>query len=95
MSPNANLTGVDGSDPRRPSDSQSHANTGANAASALVDIGVFDSTGKKVAGGKSTAVTIVPMDQAVAKFSIPSPANSLRLNPIHQRPFLKQPTLRF
>lgn len=47
------------------------ANTGANAASAFVDIGVFDSAGKKVAGGKSSAVQIVPMDQAVAKVSIP------------------------
>ena len=47
------------------------ANTGASAASAQVDIGVFDSAGKKVAGGTSTAVTIVPMDQTVAKISIP------------------------
>jgi beta-galactosidase len=47
------------------------ANTGANTASAFVDIGVFDSAGKKVAGGRSPAVKIVPMDHAVAKVSIP------------------------
>lgn len=47
------------------------ANTGSSAASALVDIGVFDAAGRKVAGGKSAAVKIVPMDQAVAKVSIP------------------------
>jgi len=47
------------------------ANTGANAASAFVEIGVFDSAGKKVAGGKSPASKIAPMDEAVAKVSIP------------------------
>lgn len=47
------------------------ANTGTNAAAAAVEIGVFDSAGKKVAGGKSAAVNLVPMDQAVAKVSIP------------------------
>lgn len=47
------------------------ANTGANTASAQVDIGVFDSAGKKVAGGRTAEVKIVPMDQGVAKVSIP------------------------
>jgi beta-galactosidase len=47
------------------------ANTGANAASAFVDIGVFDSAGRKIAGGRSPAGKIAPMDQAVAKVSIP------------------------
>jgi beta-galactosidase len=47
------------------------ANTGANAASAFVDIGVFDSTGRKIADGRSPAGKIAPMDQAVAKVSIP------------------------
>jgi len=46
-------------------------NTGTNAASAFVEIGVFDSDGKKIAGSKSAAVSIVPMDQAVAKVAIP------------------------
>lgn len=47
------------------------ANTGTNAASASVEVGVFDSVGKKIAGGKSAAVRIVPMDQVLAKVSIP------------------------
>jgi beta-galactosidase len=37
----------------------------------LVEIGVFDSAGKQIADGKTTSVNIVPMDQAVAKVSIP------------------------
>ncbi|MEO7932607.1 MAG: beta-galactosidase GalA [Chthoniobacterales bacterium] len=52
-------------------------NTGTNAASAMVEISVFDSAGKKIAAGKSASVNIVPMDQAVAKLSIP--ANSPQL----------------
>jgi beta-galactosidase len=47
------------------------ANTGTNAAAAMVEIGVFDSAGKKIAGGKSASVSLVPMDQAVARVSIP------------------------
>ncbi|HMP84673.1 MAG TPA: glycoside hydrolase family 2 TIM barrel-domain containing protein, partial [Verrucomicrobiota bacterium] len=47
------------------------ANTGTNTASASVSIEVFDSAGKKIAGGKSAAVNLVPMDTAVAKVSIP------------------------
>lgn len=46
-------------------------NTGTNAASASVNIEVFDSAGKKIASGKSKPVIIVPMDQAGATLSIP------------------------
>jgi beta-galactosidase len=46
-------------------------NTGKGAASASVDVGVFDSSGKKIAGGQSAPVDLVPMDQAVANLSIP------------------------
>jgi beta-galactosidase len=53
------------------------ANTGHDAASASVEIGVFDSAGKKIAGGQSAGVNIVPMDQAVAKLSIPVAAPQL------------------
>jgi beta-galactosidase len=52
-------------------------NTGKDAASASVEIGVFDSAGKKIASGKSKPVNIVPMDQAVAKLSIPAVAPQL------------------
>jgi beta-galactosidase len=47
------------------------ANTGSSAASALVDIGVYDSEGKKVADGRSAAVQIRSLDQVVVKLSIP------------------------
>ncbi len=46
-------------------------NTGHGAALASVEVGVFDSAGKKIAGGQSAPVSIVPMDQALAKLSIP------------------------
>jgi beta-galactosidase len=46
-------------------------NTGTGAASAAVEVGVFDSAGKKIAGGQSAPVSVVPMDQAVGKVSIP------------------------
>ena len=46
-------------------------NTGNGAASPAVEVGVFDSAGKKIAGGHSKQVSIVPMDQALAKLSIP------------------------
>jgi beta-galactosidase len=52
-------------------------NTGKDAASASVEVGVFDSAGKKIAGGKSAPVNLVPMDQAVAKLSIPVKAPQL------------------
>jgi len=47
------------------------ANAGWDAASPTVEIGVFDSNGRKIAGGTSAAASIVPMDQAVATLSIP------------------------
>jgi beta-galactosidase len=47
-------------------------NTGGSAASALVDNGVFDSAGKKVAGGRSAAVQIVPLDQPWPRSRSPS-----------------------
>ena len=52
-------------------------NTGSNDASASVDVGVFDSAGKKIAGGQSKPVSIVPLDQAVAKLSIRVPSPQL------------------
>ena len=52
-------------------------NTGSNAASALVDISVFDSAGKKIAGAQSAPVNFLPMDQVVAKLSIPVDAPQL------------------
>jgi len=52
-------------------------NTGSNSASALVDVGVFDSVGKKVAGGRSAAMTVVPLDQSVAKLVIRVPSPQL------------------
>jgi len=53
------------------------ANTGAAAASAAVDIGVFDAVGKRVASGRSAAVSIVPQGNAVAKVVIPVAAPQL------------------
>jgi beta-galactosidase len=46
------------------------ANTGFDVVSASVDIGVFDSAGRRVADGRSAPLSIVPMDEAVAKVSI-------------------------
>jgi beta-galactosidase len=46
-------------------------NTGTNAASASVNVEVFDAAGKKIASGKSKPVNLVPMDRAVAKVAIP------------------------
>jgi beta-galactosidase len=46
------------------------ANTGYDVASASVDISVFDSTGRPVADGHSSPLSIVPMDEAVAEVSI-------------------------
>ena len=45
-------------------------NTGSDAASASVDIGVFDSSGKRIAGGRSALLSVVPLGKAVAKISI-------------------------
>ena len=47
------------------------ANTGAETASAAVDIAVLDAEGKRIAGARSSAVNIVPQGDAVAKVSIP------------------------
>jgi beta-galactosidase len=52
-------------------------NTGHDAASAAVEVDVFDSAGKKVADGQSKPVNIVPQEQAVAKLSIPVAAPQL------------------
>jgi beta-galactosidase len=46
------------------------ANTGSDVASASVDIGVFDSSGRRVADGHSSPLSIVPMGEAVARVSI-------------------------
>jgi beta-galactosidase len=46
------------------------ANTGFDVVSASVDIGVFDSAGRRVADGRSTPLSIVPLGEAVAKVSI-------------------------
>jgi len=46
------------------------ANTGSDVASASVAIGVFDSTGRRVADGRSAPLSIVPLGEAVAKVSI-------------------------
>lgn len=53
------------------------ANTGHDAGSATVDVGVFDSAGKRVAGARSTPVSIVPQGDAVAKVSVPVPSPQL------------------
>jgi beta-galactosidase len=52
-------------------------NTGPGAAAASVDIGVFDSAGKRVAGGRSTPVNIVSQGQAVVKVAVPVTAPQL------------------
>jgi beta-galactosidase len=46
------------------------ANTGSDVASASVDIGVFDSAGRRVSDGRSAPLSIVPLGEAVAKVSI-------------------------
>jgi len=46
------------------------ANTGRDAASATVDIGVFDAAGRRVAGARSAPVSIVPQGEAVAKVPV-------------------------
>ena len=47
------------------------ANTGFDTASVSVDIGVADSAGRRVAGGRSATVNVVPQGEAVAQISIP------------------------
>ena len=46
------------------------ANTGLDAASVSADIGVFDSAGRQIAGGRSALLSIVPLGEALAKVSI-------------------------
>ena len=46
------------------------ANTGSGATSASVDVGVFDSTGKRVAGGRSARVITVAQGESVAKVAV-------------------------
>jgi beta-galactosidase len=53
------------------------ANTGVTPASASVDIGVFDAAGRRIAGGRSAAVPLAPLGEAVAKVQIPVPAPQL------------------
>ena len=47
------------------------ANTGAEPASASVEIAVLDASGKRVAGARSTSVGLVPQSDAVAKVTVP------------------------
>jgi beta-galactosidase len=53
------------------------ANTGAETASASVDIAVLDSSGVRIARGRSAPVSIVPQGDAVTKVSIPVAAPRL------------------
>ncbi|MEO7100596.1 MAG: beta-galactosidase GalA [Luteolibacter sp.] len=53
------------------------ANTGAATTSASVDVGVFDAAGKRIAGARSTPVSIVPQGGAVAKVEVPVTAPQL------------------
>jgi beta-galactosidase len=53
------------------------ANTGAATASASVDVAVLDAAGKRVAGARSTPVSIVPQGEAVAKVAVPVAAPQL------------------
>jgi beta-galactosidase len=46
------------------------ANTGPVAASAAVEIGVFDAAGERIASGRSAPASIVPQSDAVAKVTI-------------------------
>jgi beta-galactosidase len=46
------------------------ANTGLDAASALVDVEVLDAAGKRVAGARSAPVSITPQSDAVAKLAV-------------------------
>ena len=46
------------------------ANTGPEAASASVDVGVFDATGRRVASARSAPVSIPPQGDAVAKVAV-------------------------
>jgi len=53
------------------------ANTGPEAASASVDIAVFDAAGQRVAGARSASVSIVPQGDNLAKVEVPVSAPQL------------------
>jgi len=53
------------------------ANTGVGASATSVEIVVLDSAGRRIAGGRSAEVTIVPLGEAVAKVSVPVAAPQL------------------
>lgn len=53
------------------------ANTGPEAASASVDVGVFDAAGRRVAGARSAPVRILAQGDAVAKVAAPVAAPQL------------------
>ncbi len=46
-------------------------NTGVEATSAVVDIAVLDAAGKRIAGARSTPVSIVPQGEALVEVSVP------------------------
>jgi beta-galactosidase len=46
------------------------ANTGADTATATVDVGVFDSSGREIADRRSAPVSIVPLGEGVAKAQV-------------------------
>jgi beta-galactosidase len=47
------------------------ANTGAAAASALVEVSVFDAAGKRIAGARSAPVSVIAQGEALAKVKVP------------------------
>lgn len=53
------------------------ANTGNGTASTSVDVGVFDSAGKRIAGARSAPVSTIPWGEAVAKVMVPVAAPQL------------------
>jgi beta-galactosidase len=53
------------------------ANTGAAAASALVEVAVFDAAGKRVAAARSAPVNVISQGQALATVSVPVAAPRL------------------
>ncbi len=53
------------------------ANTGPEAASASVDVSVFDASGRRVAGARSAPLRIVAQGDAVAKVAVPVAAPQL------------------
>jgi beta-galactosidase len=53
------------------------ANTGAAAASALVEVAVFDAAGKRVTAARSAPVNVISQGQALATVSVPVAAPRL------------------